>query len=130
MTDQVADHELAAFLADFNARGVPPAAQAGAAAMRAAAAQRAAAKPAGPAMSVSHLQVPGAGPARLYRPGGGVPAVLLFLHGGGFVIGDLDTHDRATWPGCPRPSSSPASTTRCGTRARRTPGAWRRPASR
>jgi hypothetical protein len=119
MTDQVADHELAAFLADFNARGVPPAAQAGAAA-----------KPAGPAMSVSHLQVPGAGPARLYRPAGGVPAVLLFLHGGGFVIGDLDTHDRATWPGCPRPSSSPASTTRCGTRARRTPGAWRRPASR
>jgi acetyl esterase len=94
MTD-LADHELAAFLADFNARGVPPAAQAGAAAMRAAAAQRAADRPAGPAMSVSRLQVPGAGPARLYRPAGGVGAVLLFLHGGGFVIGDLDTHDRA-----------------------------------
>ncbi len=35
-------------------------------------------------------------PARLYRPeAGGDHAlpVLVFLHGGGFVIGDLDTHD-------------------------------------
>ena len=31
------------------------------------------------------------------------------------------------WPGCRRRWSSPPSSTRCGTRARPTPGAWRRP---
>jgi acetyl esterase/lipase len=31
-------------------------------------------------------------PARLYRPAGAERS-LLFLHGGGFVFGDLDTHD-------------------------------------
>lgn len=34
---------------------------------------------------------------RLYRPGatdgGGPAAVVVFVHGGGFVLGDLDTHD-------------------------------------
>lgn len=45
------------------------------------------------------LELPGPGgrlAARLYRPSGG-PAgalpVLLFLHGGGWVLGDLDSHD-------------------------------------
>ena len=34
-------------------------------------------------------------PARLYRPaGGGAVPTLVFLHGGGWVIGDLDTHDQ------------------------------------
>jgi acetyl esterase len=47
--------------------------------------------------SVSELVIPGpAGDlaARVYRPeaGGPVPTVVLF-HGGGWVIGDLDTHD-------------------------------------
>ncbi|MCA7930748.1 alpha/beta hydrolase [Burkholderia cepacia] len=36
-------------------------------------------------------------PARLYKPAGAEPAdrlpVVLFVHGGGFVSGDLDTHD-------------------------------------
>jgi acetyl esterase len=31
-------------------------------------------------------------PCRLYRPGDG-PGTILFLHGGGFVFGDIDTHD-------------------------------------
>ena len=96
MTDQLADHELAAFLADLNARPVPPAADLGADAIRAGAAERAAARPPGPQMHVSQLAVPPGGcPARLYRPAGAAPALVLFLHGGGFVIGDLDTHDRA-----------------------------------
>ena len=96
MTDQLADPELATFLKDFYARGVPPAAQLGADAMRAGAAQRAAAKPPGPQLSVTDLTAPPGGRrARLYRPAGAAPALLLFLHGGGFVIGDLDTHDRA-----------------------------------
>ncbi|WP_370249896.1 alpha/beta hydrolase [Nocardioides sp.] len=35
-------------------------------------------------------------PGRLYLPAGaeGPVATLLYLHGGGFVIGDLDTHDQ------------------------------------
>ncbi len=34
-------------------------------------------------------------PARLYRPSAAGPVpTLVFLHGGGFVIGDLDTHDQ------------------------------------
>src|SRR5205814_6192784 len=33
-------------------------------------------------------------PARLYAPATGEPLpVLLYLHGGGFTIGDLETHD-------------------------------------
>jgi acetyl esterase len=32
-------------------------------------------------------------PARLYTNHPGKPAVLLYLHGGGFVIGGLETHD-------------------------------------
>jgi acetyl esterase len=48
---------------------------------------------------VSDIAIPGpAGdlPARVYRPAaddaGSMPT-MMFLHGGGFVIGDLDTHD-------------------------------------
>ncbi len=32
-------------------------------------------------------------PARLYRPGPTPPGTLLYAHGGGWVLGDLDTHD-------------------------------------
>ena len=47
--------------------------------------------------SVEERTVPGpAGPVpvRIYRPGGERPVpTVVFLHGGGYVIGDLDTHD-------------------------------------
>ncbi|MCW2797195.1 alpha/beta hydrolase [Nocardioides sp.] len=44
--------------------------------------------------SVEDLEVAGR-PARLYRPAGAAPfPTLVYLHGGGFVIGDLDTHDQ------------------------------------
>jgi acetyl esterase len=47
---------------------------------------------------VSELDVPGGDgtrPARLYRPAGPGPwPTTVFFHGGGFVIGDLDTHDQ------------------------------------
>ena len=60
----------------------------------------AAAHPPIPMARVEALTVPGQGgpiPARLYVPGG-LPAneptpLLVFYHGGGWVIGDLDTHD-------------------------------------
>ena len=48
--------------------------------------------------SVQDCAIPGpAGeiPARIYRPRGEGPfGVLVFYHGGGWVIGDLETHDR------------------------------------
>jgi len=58
-------------------------------------------QPAEPAMSeVRDLAVPGPGgpiPCRSYRPAGAAADALLpglvYFHGGGFVIGDLDTHD-------------------------------------
>ena len=46
--------------------------------------------------SVEDLTVDGAtGPlqARLYRPAEAAEALVVFFHGGGFVEGDLDTHD-------------------------------------
>mgnify|MGYP001177766628 CR=1 FL=1 len=49
---------------------------------------------------VTEMSIPGpAGPmsSRLYVPDGSgatpKPALLLYFHGGGFVLGDLDTHD-------------------------------------
>jgi acetyl esterase len=48
---------------------------------------------------VTESSVPGGAgdlDARVYRPEGGGPwPTVLFLHGGGFVVGDLDTHDQA-----------------------------------
>lgn len=47
-----------------------------------------------PVRAVEELTV-GDRPARLYRPGADGPTpTLVFFHGGGFVVGDLDTHDQ------------------------------------
>jgi acetyl esterase len=97
VTEPLADAALTAFIADFNALHLPPASETGAPAMRAAAEGRAAARPKGPEMhAVRDLSVPALGrPARLYRPTAAATALVLYLHGGGWVIGDLETHDRA-----------------------------------
>jgi acetyl esterase len=49
-----------------------------------------------PVAAVTNLSIPGpAGPipARHYRPAEPGAPLLVFYHGGGFVMGDLDTHD-------------------------------------
>ncbi len=53
--------------------------------------------PRAPLARVEDIMLPGGHgqprPARLYAPGHSELPVLLYLHGGGFVIGGLDTHD-------------------------------------
>ena len=54
--------------------------------------------PRDPAVAVRDLAIQGPGgalPLRLYRPAEAddTSAVVLFFHGGGWVLGDLDTHD-------------------------------------
>ena len=49
-------------------------------------------------MAVHDSAAPGAGgdvPLRVYRPAGGagVRPCILYLHGGGFMLGDLDSSD-------------------------------------
>ena len=44
--------------------------------------------------SVENLTVAGSVPARVYRPeAGGPKPTIVYFHGGGFVIGDIETHD-------------------------------------
>lgn len=97
MPSGLADDELAAFLDVLNSQPVA-ASEMGATALREAAEQRAAARAQLPSMDrVLDVTVPGtpARPARLYRPTPDATDLVLALHGGGFVIGDLETHDRA-----------------------------------
>ncbi len=99
------DPDAAAVLAAFRAAGRPPyetLTPAQARAMYLAA--RPASQPEPPAIaSAEPLAIPGpAGDisARLYKPltlrqSGGLSPCLVFFHGGGWVIGDLDSHDVA-----------------------------------
>ncbi len=53
--------------------------------------------PAGPALPVTERRIPGPGgeiPLRVYTPAlATTPGALVYFHGGGFVQGDLDSHD-------------------------------------
>ncbi len=89
--------KLAEIAGDTSFTGGLPPAEARAHNRRGAAATTA--QPPIPMARVEAVEVPGqAGPipARFYVPGGlpaGPPPLLVFFHAGGWVIGDLDTHD-------------------------------------
>ena len=90
MPGPFADEQLAAFAAQASA----PFAEFDVAAMREGIAQRARARSRGPEMqAVGELRI-GALPARVYRPAAGRTPLVVYLHGGGWTIGSLESHDR------------------------------------
>jgi acetyl esterase len=81
-------------LADFVSRPGPALAELDVATLREQADERARARAKGPAMdSVADLDA-GGRPARLYRPAAGAAPLVVYLHGGGWTIGTLDSYDR------------------------------------
>lgn len=90
---EVADEGLARWLAGIRRAGTPANRVLGVHRVRAAARARDAARPPGPYLPFVRNLVIGDLPARLYRPAPGPRPLVIYLHGGGFVIGSLDSHD-------------------------------------
>lgn len=89
MSGIFADEQLAAYVAQFPPSGPPDVAT-----MRAGAEERARARPRCPEMTaVRDLRAGGVG-ARLYQPAAQPAGLVVYLHGGGWTIGSLATHDR------------------------------------
>lgn len=89
MLEPFADEQLAAFVSQM-----PPFAAGDVAVMREGVDQRARQRPRGPEMhAVSELRIGGVA-ARLYRPVAGRAPLVVYLHGGGWTIGSVETHDR------------------------------------
>jgi acetyl esterase len=95
--DLVADAELAAFVRAVRDEPGPSARSLGPSALRAAQRDRVEARPPGPELAaVEDLTAgPNAVPVRLYRPVLESRPLVVFLHGGMWTIGDLESHDRA-----------------------------------
>ncbi|MGW9193784.1 alpha/beta hydrolase [Micromonospora chersina] len=93
----LADAALAAFVEAVRQNPGPPARTVGAAALRRAQRLRVDARPPGPEIDrVEDLTVgAGAVGTRLYRPSPAARPLVVFLHGGMWTIGDLESHDRA-----------------------------------
>jgi acetyl esterase/lipase len=99
----LADVELAAFVEGLRETPGPSARQLGPVALREAQRKRVEARPRGPELAtVQDLVVPGGVVVRLYRPAFEPRPLVVFVHGGMWTIGDLDSHDRA----CRRLSAS------------------------
>lgn len=98
----ILDPELQALLFTMRLQGLRGLSQGGVEAARSRLRRNAAVHtgPRTPVSKINELSVDGAeGPlaARLYRTdeSGGPHPLIVFFHGGGFVLGDLDTHDEA-----------------------------------
>jgi acetyl esterase len=81
-------------LAEFVARSGPAMAEVDVATLREQVAERARARTPGPAMDTVVDLDAGGRPGRLYRPAAGPAPLIVYLHGGGWTIGTLDSHDR------------------------------------
>ena len=94
----LADGDLARWVAEVRQASAPSWRETGAAALREDSRRRAAARPRGPALplvrdlSTAGHSRPGL-PLRLYRAATEPRPLVLYLHGGGFVLGDLESHD-------------------------------------
>ncbi|MDQ0585456.1 alpha/beta hydrolase [Streptomyces rishiriensis] len=97
ITPPLADAELTAFIEALRQDPGPPARDVGVAELRRAQRLRAEARPSGPGLAhVEDLTVGSSGVrARLYRPSAALRPLVVFLHGGMWTIGDLESHDRA-----------------------------------
>jgi acetyl esterase len=89
----VADEGLADWLAEVRRAGPAANRVLGVHRVRAAAHQRDASRPRGPYLPFVRDLVIGDLPARLYRPAPGPQPLVIYLHGGGFVVGSLESHD-------------------------------------
>lgn len=85
-----ADEQLAAFVAQPS----PALARLDVAAMRAGIAERARSRPRGPEMAAVRAVRAGAVRGRLFRPLADSLGLIVYLHGGGWTIGDLESFDR------------------------------------
>ena len=89
----VADEGLARWLAGIRRADTPANRVLGVHRVRAAARARDAARAPGPYLPFVRNLVIGDLSARLYRPSPGPRPLVIYLHGGGFVLGSLDSHD-------------------------------------
>jgi acetyl esterase len=90
----LADEGLADWVREVRQHPAPPTGEVGAAAMREASAARAVSRPREPELPVVNDLTADEGIAlRLYRPALEPRPLTLYLHGGGFVVGDLESHD-------------------------------------
>jgi acetyl esterase len=89
----VADEGLARWLAGVRRASAPANRVLGVHRVRAAARERDASRPPGPQLPMVRNLVVGDLPARLYRPAPVPRPLVIYLHGGGFVLGSLTSHD-------------------------------------
>jgi acetyl esterase len=92
----VADEELVRYVLELRAAPGVPIRHLGAAALRARSRERAESRPAGPELEQVRDRTVGSLnpiPVRVYRTTLEPRPVIVYLHGGGWTIGDLDTHD-------------------------------------
>jgi acetyl esterase len=92
--DGIGDDQLADWLLGIRREPGPSNREIGAEGLRAASRSRVLSRPRGPELAeVKDLVTDDGLSARLYRPARELRPAVLYLHGGGFVFGDLDSHD-------------------------------------